>query len=327
MSASRVATRIALVLAAVASGVLSTRAQTPDAGVTVTARVDRPAIWVADRVTYTVDIACPRGFDILLEDLGRDRLKLTGLDVVSTNTARRQEGDVTRYTADYVLTTYRVDVPELSIGSFPVRYYVTRAGQRPEEAAPAGSVLVPAVSVAFRSLLPDGQLEYEPRDPSSVPDRWIGYRILAPVGIGLMLVSMAPVAFLLLRLVRGVRARRQRAARPSSRHVRQVARAAFDELRAMDAGHAEVRRQGFARLDGLVRQHVEEVCGVGVQGLTPDEIVAAIEPCGPRLPVELVASVLSASELARYAAPDLQPDDDVWRQTLGQAEQLLFSSR
>jgi hypothetical protein len=327
MSALRVVTRIALALAAVASGVSPARAQAPEPGVTVTARVDRPAIWVADRVTYTIELACPRGFDIVLEDLGRDRLKLTGLDVVSTNTARRQEGDVTRYTADYLLTTYRVDVPELSIGSFPVRYYVTRAGQRPEEAAPAGSVLVPPVSVALRSLLPDGQLDYEPRDPPRVPDRWIGYRILAPVGIGLILVSMAPVAFLLLRLVRGVRARRQRAARPSSRHVRQAARAAFDEIRAMDGGHAEARRLGFARLDGLVRQHVEEVCGVAVAGLTPDEIVAAIEPCRTRLPLELVTSVLSASELARYAAPDLQPDDDLWRQTLGQAEELLFSSR
>ena len=95
----------------------------------------------------------------------------------------------------------------------------------------------------------------------------------------------------------------------------------------MDGGQAEARRHGFARLDGLVRQHVEEVCGVAVQGLTPDEIVAAIEPCGTRLPVELVTSVLSISELARYADPDRQPDGEAWRQTLGQAEQLLFSSR
>ena len=327
MSASRVVAWTALVLAAAVSSVTSTRAQAPEPGVTVTARVDRPAIWVADRVTYTIELVCPRGFDIVLEDLGRDRLKLTGLDVVSANTARRQEGDLTRYTADYVLTTYRVDAPELSIGSFPVRYYATRPGQRPEEAAPAGSVLVPAVSVALRSLLPDGQLEYEPRDPPRVPDRWIGYRIMEPLGIGLILVSLAPVAFLLLRLVRGVRARRRRAARPSSRHIRQVARAAFDEIRAVDAGHPEARRDGFTRLDGLVRQHIEAVCGVPVAGLTPEEIVAAIEPYGTRVPRELVTSILGASELARYAAADLQPDGDVWRQTVGQAEQLLFSSR
>lgn len=327
MIAVRQWSRLALVLAAVASPLAAHQEPAQPPAVTVTARVDRPAIWVADRVTYTIELTCPRGFDIVLEDLGRDRLKLTGLEVVSTTSARRQEGDVTRYAADYVLTTYRVDEPTLSIGSFPVRYYVTRAGQRPEDAAPAGSVMVPAVSVAFRSLLPDGQPEYEPRDPQAVPARWIVYRAQEPVGVGLIVVSLAPIAFLLIRLVRGTRARRRRAVRPSSRHVRQAARVAFDEIRALDPGNAEARRDAFARLDGLIRQHVTEVCGVAAPGLTPDEIVAAIQPCATRLPPELVASVLSACELARYAAPDLQPDGDVWRQTLGQAEQLLVSSR
>ena len=37
--------------------------------VQVRAATDRSAIWVGDRVTYTIDILCDRGSDILLDDL------------------------------------------------------------------------------------------------------------------------------------------------------------------------------------------------------------------------------------------------------------------
>ena len=146
MTSMRPLSRFALIVAVMAAAVSPSGAQELPPGLTVTARVDRPAIWIADRLTYTVEIVCPRGLDILTEDLGRDRLKLTGLDLVGSDNSRREEDGVTRYRFEYVLTTYRVDVATPTIGSFPVRYYLTRAGQRPEEAALAGSLTVPAVA-------------------------------------------------------------------------------------------------------------------------------------------------------------------------------------
>ena len=142
---------------------------------------------------------------------------------------------MTRYAFDYVLTTYRVDVATPAIGSFPVRYYLARAGQRPEEAAPAGSVIVPPVAVAFRSLLPDDQAIYDVRDGRDIPQRWLPYRLLQPVGLGLVLLSAVPAAFVLVRLALGVRERRRATTRRSSRRQKQSARAAFDEVRATDA--------------------------------------------------------------------------------------------
>jgi hypothetical protein len=318
---------VAAMILAAAAGLGASGVQAQPAKPTVTARVDRPAIWIADRVMYTVEIACPRGLDILVEDLGRDRLKLTGLDIVSSNTTRHQDGDLARYVADYVLTTYRVDVPAPSIGSFAVRYYATRPGQRPEEAAPEGSILVPEVAVAFRSLLPDDQPVYEARQPPGVPARWIGYRVLEPVGIGLILAAVAPVGLLMIKLVRGARARRLRAGPPSARRARQTARVELDAIRATDPADPDARRAAFARLDSLVRRHVAETCGAETQGLTPGEIAAAIGACAERIPLELVMSILSACELARYAPRDLQPSAEVWHETLGEAEQLLFAGR
>jgi hypothetical protein len=83
---------VLLLMAALAA---NADARMPD-GMSATSRVDRPAIWVADRVTYTVDIVCPRGYGILLEDLGREKLRLTGFDAVGSESSRHEDGATTR---------------------------------------------------------------------------------------------------------------------------------------------------------------------------------------------------------------------------------------
>jgi hypothetical protein len=301
-------------------------AQAPP-GLAATAALDRPAMWVADRVTYTVEIACPRGFDILVEDLRADKLKLTGLDVVASDSTHRDDADGKRYTFRYVLTTFKVDVPAPSIGSFPVRYFIAGAGKRPEEAAPAGSILVPGATVAFRSLLADDQPIYSVRDTRLVPPRWTPFRVMGTVGIGLMLLAIVPVVFLISGLVRRARARRAAGTRPSPRQVRQAARLALEEIRGLDATTLAARREAFAHLDAAVRHHVSDVCGIATAGLTPEEIAGALEACAGRLPVDTVASVLAACELARYGTPDLQPGSADWQQTLSAAEEVLSAGR
>ena len=289
---------------------------------TASAGVDRPAIWIADRVTYTVEIVCPRGIDILTGDLDRDKLKLTGLEVVSADSHRRSEGDAARYTFDYVLTTYRVDVATPAIGAFQVRYYVTGAGQRPEEAAPAGAVTIPAVAIAFRSLLADEQTVYELRADRPLPAPSLPYAVLAPAGIGLMLVSVTPLAFLVVRLATATRVRR-RDRGPSPRQTKQTSRAVLDELRALDATEARARRDAFARLDALVRGHLAALAGVPVHGMTVDEIISVFDHRSPQAPVQLLTSVLGSCELARFAGPELQPSLEAWREAIAQADQIV----
>ena len=58
---------------------------TPQPGVQLTASVDRTAIWVGDRVTYSIDIVCGRGVEILLDDLAKEKLRVNGLDIVSSD--------------------------------------------------------------------------------------------------------------------------------------------------------------------------------------------------------------------------------------------------
>ena len=158
----------------------------PEEDVSVRTSLDRTAMFVGDRVAYTVEVTCRRGHDVLVDDSSRDKLKLEGLEVVGTDTARRAEGDVTRYEFRYLLTTYRVDTPVLRIAPFNARYYVRRAGQKLDDAPPAGSVQVPGAVIAFRSLLPDDQASYPARDARPAAERAGRFRVLQPVGLGLI---------------------------------------------------------------------------------------------------------------------------------------------
>jgi hypothetical protein len=295
------------------------------ADVTAQVFLDRTAIWVADRVTYTIELTCRRGMDVITDDLSRDKLKLDGLEVLATDTSRQALGDdVVRYRFNYELTTYRVDLPALSVAPLSVRYYVRRAGQRLEDSPPAGDVRVPGAVIAFRSVLPDDQPSYSIRDARETPRRPAVLAALQPLGLGLILASIVPAGVVGLALAgRG----RARLARRSARQVRHEERESLDTVRALDASNEESRREIFARVDALVRGHLHEVSGIPAAALATPEVVPALEARGSRIPAELVSSILISCERAKYAPPSFPTTAEACRDAIEQAAQVLAAGR
>jgi hypothetical protein len=299
-------------------------AQPPQSDVTVRTSLDRTAMWVADRVTYTIDITCRRGVDVLADDLSRDKLKTEGLEVIDSDTARRSAADgATVYQFHYVLTTYRIDEPALTIAPLTVRYAVTRAGQRLEDSAPAGEVQVPGATIAFRSALPDDQDLPGIRSEKPPHARPMWFAALQPIGIGLIIVSIAPALLAVAALVR--RTRRPRVRR-SVRAVRHQERVSLEAVRQLDIDTIEGRREVFTALDALVREHLREVCGIPGASLTPQEVPFALATSRTKVPAELVASVLATCELARYAPPHVIPSAEECREAVNQVEQVISTS-
>src|SRR5262245_7076569 len=199
-------------------------AQPPD--VQVRSSVDRTALWVGDRVTYTIELTCRRGVDLLADDASRDKLQLDGLEVVDATTERRSDRDgATAFHFRYILTTYRTDTPVLKIAPLTIRYAVRRAGQRMEDAAPAGHVQAPGATMALRSVVP------EDVDPSGIRadppphTRPAQFRALQAIGIGLVVVSIVPALAAVASLARRTRLPR---IRRSVRAVRQEERASLE---------------------------------------------------------------------------------------------------
>jgi hypothetical protein len=286
--------------------------------------VDRPAAFVGDRVTYTIEVTCKRGMDVLVDDLSRDHLALEGLDMLGSDVLREMgPGETTIYRFRYYATTYRVDVPALKITPPAVRYYVKRAGQRPDDAAPAGEVRVPVLSIPFRSLLPDDSDVGGLRDYRPATARPAAFVMLRSAGIALVIASIVPVLFAVAGLIG-----RRRVPRPrqSARSVRHEERASLDAVRAIDLTTVEGRREAFTRLDTLVREHLRDACGAPGPSLTSSEIVPVLAGRGGRVPIELAAAVLTACELARYGPPHYGPSADACRQAIEQAEQVISAT-
>jgi len=303
-------------------GTGSAVAQSSD--VTVNSTVDRTAIFVGDRATFTIELTCKRGVDILTDDLAVDKLKLDGLELAGSDSSRTSGRDAaTVHRFRYVVTTYRADAPALTIGPLAVRYAKTRPGQRLEEAAPAGEVQVPGASIAFRSALPDEADVAGLRDDRPASSRPIAFAMLQPLGIGLVIASIVPAALAAAAVVRRRRIRHERQPRRSARTVRHEERAALDAVRAIDVTTSDGRREALTRLDVLLRGHLRDVCGIPAPSLTPAEIAPALSARGTRAPIELVTSVLTACERARYAPSHAAPSADDCRQAIEHVEQVI----
>ena len=291
------------------------------APVHVHASVDRTAIWVADRVTYTIDIVCGPGVDVLLDDLAKEKLRLNGLEVVGSEaTATTDASGETRHHLRFVLTTYRVDSPSLSIEPLSVRYYAHRPGQRLQDVAPAGEASVPGAVLAFRSTLPEQQSALHLRDDRAGVGRHAFFAHAGQAGGALVILAIVPAAFIAVSAI-GRRARGT--PRRSRRRARRDERAALERLRTLDVAGEEERRRAYDEISAAIRGHLAAHAHVPAAALTASELDAALAASGSRMPRESVAAFLAACDEARYGPPQALPSPQACRDALAEAEQFL----
>jgi hypothetical protein len=288
----------------------------------VRASVDRTAIWVADRVAYTVEIVCAPGVDILLDDVAKEKLRLNGLDVVSSDTSVETDASDRRtHRLRYVLTTYRLDNPSPSIEATRVRYYARRPGERLQDVAPAGDVQVPGAVLALRSTMPENQAEFGVRDDRPAPARAAVFARASQIGVALVVVALAPAAAVMAATVR--RRTAGKPARRSARQARHDQRATIERLRALDVSTPDDRRRACDEIGAAVRAYVASHSHVPASALTPAEIDAALSDRPGRIPRETVVSLLTACDEARYRPAQSPMSADACRDAIASAEQVL----
>ncbi|HEY2431645.1 MAG TPA: hypothetical protein VGI12_03155 [Vicinamibacterales bacterium] len=286
------------------------------------AAVDRTAVWIADRVVYSVEIVCAPGVDILLDDLAKEKLRLNGLEVVSSDSsAATDASDRTTHRFRYVLTTYRVDTPAPAIEPIAVRYYARRQGERLQDIAPAGEVQVPGAVLAFRSTLPENQPDVAVRDGRPPAPRRVLYGRAAQFGVALVVLSLAPALVVLAAALR--RRTAARPARRSTRQIKQDQRATLERLRTMDVSTEADRRRACDEISAAIRGYVASHARMSAPALTADEIGAALAARGGRLPRETVVSLLRTCDEARYQPASAVLSEAACRDALATAEQVL----
>jgi hypothetical protein len=207
----------------------------------------------------------------------------------------------------------------LSIEPLSARYFERRPGQRLQDVAPAGEVKIPGATIAFRSTLPD-QPAFELRDGRVAAPRQPLIARAQAIGVALVVVSIAPAAFLAMSLIRR---RAPKAGRRSARRARMDHRAMLERLRALDVATEEDRRRAYDEICAAVRQHLAEASRVPAPGLTAEEIGAGLETDRSRVPREAVVALLASSDAARYGPPASLPSAEACRDALATAVQVL----
>jgi len=290
--------------------------------VTVRSSLDRTAAWVGDPVTYTVDLVCLPGYDIIEGDLGRDHLPLEGLEVRSANTTREaRDGGGVVYRARFQLASYTPERERLRIGPMSIRYYRKQPDGRIDDRVPDGVADVPGQDVALHSTLPDsaGSVLRSAKTPVLLPS--ISH-LIYPLGLALVALSLITVA---LGFTATMGRRTSTETQDSARRQPTDYRLALNAIRQLsDTANAEALRQAFGGLDHLLREFLAEM-NPHARSVTPDEIDAGAGTGGDVTTPRAIARVLRECERARYGGPSQPPSREQLVRALDQAEAVLVS--
>jgi hypothetical protein len=290
--------------------------------VEVRATASRTALWPGDRVAYVVEFVCAPEVDLVAEDLAGERLRLEGLELVGAVVDRRVRTDGrAAYRVVYELATYAVGVPSLGIGELAVRYYRRGADGSLDGTHPAGVARAPAVTLAWRSTLPETRPALrDERPPEPIPPL-VG--VLMPAGWTLIGLSAIPLVWWTART-----ARRTRPRRAARRH--RPLRALAAEVDALAARYRDGEADGeevCRRLDALVRELAERWTGGRVVALTATELAARVRDGGRGAAAAAIAELLGACERARYGGPSHSPPPARVAELLAAARALVTDGR
>jgi hypothetical protein len=296
------------------------KAETP---VEIRTAVNRTAVWVGDRVTYTIEFRCAPGVDLLLDDLAKERLAITGGEIIGLESDRGvSPAGRAIHRMRLTLVTHAIDAAAITMAAIPVRYYAATPGQRASSGAPAGQVTVPPLAVAVRSTLPATNAEIALRPPAELRPAPAYLRLAEPIGLALVIVAILPLVLGNLDLARRVRAFRSR---HHERRARKTQRGSFAQIRELEPMSDTARIEAYERLDTFLRDHLDGSTGIAARSLTPVEVQHAVESRAPWLTPHDVGGLLDACERARYDREPPTADD--WREAVRRAEEVVTARR
>jgi hypothetical protein len=292
---------------------------TESSDVVVRSWVDRTALFPGDRLTYYVEILCSNNVDILMDDLAEDELVLTGLELITSNIKQTTNPSGTQYFASYSLITYEVGTAELKIDELRLRYYYKRPGQRIEDVATVGEVVVPTTSLVLRSTLPAELSSLALRDllPAQLITSWLG--MVGTVGLLLIMLTGIPAGLYITNRVREQK--------PDTQHqldkILQVTSTELEKIKQYDIQDKQQRSECFDQLEKVLKEYIEKTTGIMAIALTANELAAKLKNNDITLKVDELVLVLQDCEQARYGKHENMPEADRVEVGISFAESLL----
>lgn len=293
--------------------------------VRVRSYLTQSAAWVGDPIDFVVEIDLAPGVEVVAADLAPEALVVEGLELGASQSSAQPRSDGWQtVTRTYRLTPWDITPPK-RVSPITVRFRrpVTTGGPSADGTSAAAEVVVPGATLTMRSTLPDdGSADGVRTSAIAVPTpAWIGW--FRPIGLGLIVLGMAPVVLWL-----AARFRRPAAShpRPSLRSLRARLSSMFQELQIIDTSTPDGRRRAYDRLDADLRAYVSESEQVPALSLTANELRGRLVG-KTRVPADSVCDALTECEIARYGPESCLPTPDALRVTIERLESDLGKGR
>jgi hypothetical protein len=273
----------------------------PKGAPTVSAQVDRTAIWVGDVLRYSLHVVHEGNVEMVLDNFSKERLPLAPF-VVRDIDIRRGElaGGKRAVDITLLLSAYETGKSELTIPPVQLFYFVREAGPARKE-SPVETITAPALKIGLGStLIPDNPA---PRTGRLAAATAPGLAVaLAPLGLGL-------AGLLGLAIYAGIRVWRRlhphQAIRKLTREARErMAIEHLTRLRKALSAEGDDPLQWSGIIASTLRALVAELYQIPGAALTPEEIETAMTRAGanPLLATQ-TKSVLAQCDQLRYGKP------------------------
>jgi hypothetical protein len=281
----------AVLLALAATGPAAAEGPSLRTGVQVNAGVQTPAspLTVGDPFTYTVEVRCPSGADVVLPEPGKS---LAPLEVRDLQQASVAEGDGQRVTLSLQLAAFTTG--EVSIPAFNLQY--TAPGTE-AVALPVAESKVTITSV----LTPDAQDIRDIREPFGPQEKPAGHLWWLMALLALAGGALAWWA----RRRRGAPAGTS-APRPETAHERALA--ALDALRGLRLDDPEALQAYYTGVSTVMREFLEARFAVRAMEATTRMIRRELEARSvPAAWQERVCGLLARADLVKFARQTIAP--------------------
>jgi hypothetical protein len=245
------------------------------APVTVTAEVDKTAIWVGDVLRYTLRAVYDPNVELVLDNFTKDRLPTAPFSVRDIN-IRRGDWKDGKQAVEIVLllSTLETSESELTIPPIQVFYFIRDPGATKTE-SPVDTIAAPAVKIGMRSVLVPDSLTPRTIKLSPAPALALA---LTPLLLGIAgLLALA--GYIGFRVWQGMHS--DDATRKLSREAREkIAQESLARVRTDVSASGVEPRQWSATMASALRRLVTDLFQIPGASLTPEEIEAALARSG-----------------------------------------------
>ena len=280
-------------------------------------RTNRTALWVGDRLEYTVRVEHSPGVEFILDHLKKEEMNLQPFELLEVRSSTAQLPRGRRLLeVRLLLTIYDTSHPEATVPSFNL-FYFPRGQARGKEESPAEILTVPPLAVGIRSTLTGpGESIRDYKD--ALPVRVAGW--MAPLILGLcgLAILAGYVAWLAVVQVRSGFWKKKLAERARKKSFGE----SLEEIREAPAESPQELESFYQKASEILRGMAAEKLGNGA-GLAPQEMEAELRKAGAgERHAALLGALLDQCDHIRYAPDGLEQGRRLREEFLRKFEEL-----